>query len=82
MSEPVIIASLEKNRTERLRVALDEFRGRQLLDLRVTVELSSSSGIQTPTKKGVSIGVHLLPELRRSLAEAEEEARKLGWLSE
>ena len=80
MTEPRIIALLEKNRTERLRVALDEFRGHQLLDLRVTVELSASSGIQTPTKKGVSLSVQLLPELRRALADAEAQARDLGWL--
>jgi hypothetical protein len=80
MSSPIVIASLDKNRAEQLRVALDEFRGHRLLDLRVTVELTTSSGIQTPTKKGVSVGVHMIPELRLALAEAEAQARERGWL--
>lgn len=80
MSSHLVIASLDKNRSEHLRVALDEFRGHRLLDLRITVELTSSSGIQTPTKKGVSVGVHMLPELRQALEEAESQARELGWL--
>lgn len=82
MAETVVIRSLDKNTREKLRVALDEYRGTRLLDLRVTVELTSSSGIQTPTKKGVAINVALLPQLRQALADAEVKARELGWMGE
>jgi len=82
MSDTIIIRSLDKNSREKLRVALDDYRGVRLLDLRVTVEMTASSGIQAPTKKGVSCNVAMLPELRQALADAEAMARSLGWLAE
>lgn len=78
---PIVVASLDKNRREKVRVALDEYQGTKLIDLRITVELTESSGIQTPTRKGVALNVGLLPELRAALAEAEAQALALGWLS-
>lgn len=80
MSKPLIIASFDKNRREKLRVALDQWQGHNLLDLRVTAEIDGASGVQAPTKKGVSLNVALLPELRQALADAEAQARLLGWL--
>jgi hypothetical protein len=80
MTGPCVIASLDKNRRERLRVALDTWQGVNLLDLRVTVDLGSS-GVQTATKKGVAMNVALIPQLRQALADAETQARDLGWLA-
>lgn len=75
---PVVIASLEKNRRERVRVALDEYEGVKLIDLRVTVEMTATSGVQTPTKKGLSLRVEMLPELVGALQAAEAKAREMG----
>lgn len=81
MSGPVsVIGTVQKNKRETLRVALDEYKGVQLIDVRVCVELTVSSGLLTPTGKGVSVNVALLPELRRLLTDAEAKARELGWI--
>ena len=70
-SGPVVIATLRKNARESLRVALGRFQGVDLIDIRVTVDLTASSGIQTPTKKGVSLRVGMLPDLIEALQKAQ-----------
>lgn len=77
---PLIVAMLAKNARESVRVALDEFRGHNLLDIRVVVPLAAHAAIMAPTAKGVSINVALIPDLRAALADAEAQAIKLGWL--
>lgn len=79
---PIVIARLDKNRREQLRVALDRYQGINLLDLRVTVDLTEASGVQTPTKKGISIQVRQLPALLDALHQAEARARQLGLIHE
>jgi hypothetical protein len=80
MAEPVVIGSFPKSRREDCRVALTEWRETRLIDIRLCVELCAAVKTQTPTAKGVSLNVALLPELRRLLAEAEDKAREIGWL--
>jgi len=77
---PIVIATLEKNRRERVRVALDEFEGVKLIDLRVTVEMTTTSGLYSPTKKGLSLRVEQLPALVVALVAAEAKARELGMI--
>lgn len=80
MTEPIVIAILPKNRREALRIALDHYRGANLVDLRVVVELSETSGLATPTRKGLAVRVEMLPDLIAALAQAEAKARELGLL--
>lgn len=80
MTEPIVIAVLPKNRREALRIALDHYRGTDLVDLRVVVELSETSGLATPTRKGLAVRVEMLPDLIAALAQAEAKARELGLL--
>jgi len=80
MSAPVIIAELEKNRRERVRVALDQWQGHNLLDLRVTTQLTEGTDAWMATKKGVSVNVVMLPDLLAALVKAEAKARELGWI--
>lgn len=80
MTEPIVIAVLPKNRREALRIALDHYRGTNLVDLRVVVELSEASGLATPTRKGLAVRVEMLPDLIAALAQAEAKARELGLL--
>lgn len=67
----VVVASLRKNARERIRVALDSFKGTDLCDIRVTVELSGGSGVWVPTGKGVAFNRDLLREVIEALQEAE-----------
>ena len=78
MSNLIVIACLPKGRNERVRVSLDRYRGRDLVDIRVTAALTESSGIQTPTKKGVSLAISMLPSLIEALREALQEAQIRG----
>lgn len=80
MTQPTVIAVLPKNRRESLRIALDQYQGSNLVDLRVVVELSESSGLATPTRKGVALRVEMLPALIEALGKAEAKARELGLL--
>lgn len=77
MTQPTVIAVLPKNRRESLRIALDQYQGSNLVDLRVVVE---SSGLATPTRKGVALRVEMLPALIGALCDAQAKARAMGLL--
>ena len=79
---PVVVALLAKNSRETVRVALDSYRGSALVDVRVCVELTATSGLLTPTGKGVSLAVAKLPELLAALTAAEAKVRELGLIGE
>lgn len=70
------ISTIPKNSREELRIALTEFNGHQLADLRIYV----AGDDPKPTKKGVTVNVALLPELVAALQAAEAEARAAGLL--
>jgi hypothetical protein len=80
MSAPITVKVLEKNARERVRISLDRYRGVDLIDVRVTVELSSSSGTWVPTAKGLSLRIEQLADLIEALQAAEAEARTRGLL--
>jgi hypothetical protein len=80
MSNAVIVATLRKNARESVRVALEDFRGHNLLDVRLTVPLAAHAPSLTPTAKRISVNVAMLPSLRATLADAEAQAVALGWL--
>lgn len=78
MSVPVVIAELTRNARERVRVSLEEWQGKPRLDIRTTTQLTEATDIWSPTKKGISVSVTLIPALRQALADAEAKARELG----
>jgi Transcriptional Coactivator p15 (PC4) len=80
MTSPVVISIIAKNNRESVRIALDEFRGLNLIDIRVVAKLDDPSGGLVPTKKGVSLKIERLPELVAALQAAEAEARERGLL--
>lgn len=79
MSTPIVIGTFPKGR-ETVRVALDVYQGHNLIDIRACVEIKEATGVLSPTKKGLSVSIARLPELRRLLDEAEVKARELGWI--
>jgi transcriptional coactivator p15 (PC4) len=78
---PLVVAYLTKNQRETVRIALDEFRGVRLIDMRVMAPLGDPGGTLVPTKKGLCLRVDLLPELLEAIQKAEQEARRLGLLA-
>lgn len=65
-----------------VRVALDEFHGVDLIDVRVWADFKAGPAgvVRAPTKKGVALNVRSLPELIQALQKAQEEAQRRGLL--
>jgi len=78
-SPSTIIATIPKNAAEKVVIALEEFRGHHLVDLRVYAAYDST-GEARATKKGVSLQVAHLPSLIEALQDAAAEARRRGLL--
>lgn len=79
MSDVTPIATIAKGRGSEVRVSLNVFEGRRLIDVRTFVANDESKAL-SPTKKGVALAVDRLGDLREALAKAEAEALRLGWL--
>ena len=74
---PIPIAVVRKNGLEEIRVALTSYHGVPLVDVRTFADFGSGDE-RKATKKGVSVKITALPELRRALEQAEDEARRIG----
>ena len=68
------IITFQKNKFQEIRVGIREFKGNDLIDIR-TWTMTQGTDEMVPTAKGVSINIHLLPELRKALDEVERVLR-------
>ncbi|WP_170545331.1 transcriptional coactivator p15/PC4 family protein [Ruegeria arenilitoris] len=64
-----LITQIPKNSREEYRVSRDEFRGHDLINIRVY--FVSEDGDMRPGKQGVSFRASLLPEFMSALSKAE-----------
>jgi hypothetical protein len=66
------IATIGKNAGEEIKVQLTEFKGHDLLDLRVWTKPGSKEGTAEgrPTKKGLTVRPDIIQELIEALTEA------------
>ena len=64
------VAVFPKNSREQVRIILGEFRGRQILNIRVF--WASDKETWMPSRKGLAMGVEKLPILLASLHQAAE----------
>lgn len=78
--QETVIATIEKNAVEEVRVALSEYRGHDLVNLRIWANYDSAGSEKRPTKKGFALRIERLPELIAVLKKAEAEARAAGLL--
>lgn len=76
-----LIASFAKNKFEEVRVQIKEFKGYDLLDLRVYTAPKESDE-KIPTGKGLSLNVSHFIELKNALLDAEKVLRENGLLNE
>ncbi|MBF0388197.1 MAG: transcriptional coactivator p15/PC4 family protein [Candidatus Omnitrophica bacterium] len=65
------IAAFPKNKFQEVRVGIREFKGNDLIDIRIWT-MTQGAEAMVPTAKGVTINIHLLPELRRALEAADK----------
>jgi hypothetical protein len=65
------VATFQKNKFQEVRIGIREFKGNDLVDIR-TWTMTQGSNEMVPTAKGVTINVHLLPELKKALDDVEK----------
>jgi hypothetical protein len=73
-----LVAQFEKNSKEEVRVSIDEFHGRKLINLRVFYR--SEGGQWLPGKQGIALGVDLYRDLADALVKVGEELQAKGLL--
>ena len=82
MPEPFFLAIIEKNSREDCRIALDEYKGHTLIDVRVWADFAAGPvATRCATKKGVALDVSRLPDLIAALEAAKDEAERRGLLN-
>ena len=64
-----LIKEIEKNSREKLRVSLEDYKGKEYVDMRVFVKLGDSEE-WIRTKKGLTLRKETLEELGEAIAEA------------
>ena len=81
LAEPVVVAQFWRNRRgEFVRVSLDHYEGRPLVDVRLFVP--HQDGIPRRTNKGLALAIRRLPDLAATINKALAKAQELGLLNE
>ena len=75
-----VVYEFQKNALERVRVALTEYRGHDLIDLRVYY--TDDGETYKPSRKGVAFNASLLPDLEEAVKRLREVAQKEGLLDD
>ena len=73
------ITSFSKNKFQEIRVGIRHYKGNDLVDIR-TWTMTQGTEEMVPTAKGVSIGIHLLADLKKALDEVEKVLRENNML--
>ena len=68
------VSVFRKNKFQEVRVGIHEYKGNDLIDIR-TWTMTQGSDDMVPTAKGVSINIHLLTDLKKSIDEVEKELK-------
>ena len=72
MAEAKILASIPRSATEEIQIAINEYKGKQYLDLRVYY--TTDDGLNwNPTKKGVTFSPERLVDLKAAVETAIKE---------
>ncbi len=69
-----VVKSIAKNKFQEVRVGIKEFKGINLIDLRVWTKMQGVEDM-VPTSKGVSLNVVLYPELKEAVLALEKELK-------
>jgi len=65
----MLIAEIQKNTRERIRISIEEYRGHRLIDCRVYYE--DDQGEWRPTKKGIALNNETIDEVANALNKAK-----------
>ena len=64
------VTVFKKNKFQEIRVGIREFKGNDLIDIRIWT-MTQGSEDMVPTAKGVSLNINLLSDLKKSIEEVE-----------
>ncbi|NQT90303.1 MAG: transcriptional regulator [Candidatus Omnitrophica bacterium] len=64
------VSTFDKNKFEEIRIGVKEYKGFDLIDLRVWVD-SKEAGGKVPTAKGLSLNVELFPIFKKAILQLE-----------
>ena len=67
-----VVKAFEKNKFQEVRIAISEYQGNDLIDIR-TWTLPQGAKEMVPTSKGVSINVKLYPQSKEAVLLLEKE---------
>ena len=62
----MIIYEFDRNSIEKVRILLEEFKGKKLIHIRIYEDYKDGKGYR-PTTKGIAIDVSLTSELRKGI---------------
>ncbi len=77
-TESVVITRFEKNKKEEVRVSLDTFHGRKLINLRVFYQ--DDDGTMKPGKQGLALSVDRYKDLAGAILELGQSLKSSGLL--
>ncbi len=72
----MVVAQFEKNSKEEVRISIDDFHGRKLINLRVYYR--SDGGQWLPGKQGLALSVDLYRDLADAVLKVGEELQSRG----
>lgn len=75
------VATFAKNKFEEIKIGVKEYKGFDLIDLRVWVD-SKEAGGKVPTAKGLSLNVELFSQFKKAILELEKVLRANNLLVE
>ncbi|HTL71410.1 MAG TPA: transcriptional coactivator p15/PC4 family protein [Candidatus Eisenbacteria bacterium] len=76
-----LVSTFPKNKFEEIRVQVKEFKGYDLVDIRVYTALKEGED-KIPTGKGLSVNVSHFLELKKAILETEAVLRENNLLNE
>ena len=73
MQNEQVISEFRKNAKEEVRVTLSNYRGNDVIDIRVYCYPNNPDGDLWPTKKGITMSTKLLPDLKQAIDRAHQQ---------
>ncbi len=73
MPKEQVISEFRKNAKEEVRVSLSNYRGHDLIDIRVFYNSGNIDGDRFPTKKGITMSTKLIPDLKKAIDRAYDQ---------
>jgi len=81
----VVIKDIERNNNEIIRIEISEFKGKELINLRIWYSSIDDNGnmVYKPTQKGVAINISKYDELKEGIEKIGEyiNDKKEGFIS-